>query len=97
MALRSPDIENLIGGTGDDTFVLADGAGVSGIIDGGNDDDDDGDGVAEPEADSIDYSAYTTAVTVNLGTSVATGMSGFVAIDSFTGGTSDDDEVVRTG
>ncbi len=88
------NIENLIGGSGDDAFVLLDAAGVSGMIDGGIDDDDDGDGEAEPEADSIDYSDYSTEVTVNLGTSMATGMAGFVAIDAFTGSGTGNDEVM---
>ena len=81
-------IENLLGGTGDDSFVLANGAGVSGTIDGGTDDS------AAPAVDSFDYSAYTTAVTVNLATSAATGVAGFVAIDTFIGGQSADDQVV---
>jgi hypothetical protein len=48
-------VENLTGRTGADTFVFTNGAGVSGNIDGGT-------GV-----DTLNYGAYTTPVTVNLG------------------------------
>jgi hypothetical protein len=52
------NIQNLTGGSGADTFIVSDGAGVSGIIDGGG------------GSNTLDYSAYTTAVTVNLQTNV---------------------------
>jgi hypothetical protein len=51
-------IKNLKGGAAPDTFVVSDGAGVSGTLDGGG------------SSNTLDYSAYTTAVTVNLQTSV---------------------------
>jgi hypothetical protein len=71
---------NLIGGTGNDTFKFLDGAGVTGTIDGGG------------GAAALDYSAYTTPVTVNLATGQATGIGGGVAniradIWTLTGGT----------
>ena len=71
-------IENLSGGSGVDLFVLADGAGVSGAIDGGT-------GV-----DSLDYSAYLTAVTVDLGATTATGASQVTGIFDVTGGSAGD-------
>jgi len=59
-------IENLTGGTGGDTFVLANGKGISGTIDGGG-----GTGL-----DELNYSAYTTPVSVNLTTDEATNVFG---------------------
>jgi hypothetical protein len=55
-------IENLTGGSQADDFAFSDGVGVSGNIDGsgGN--------------DTLDYSAYSTAVSANQQTSVATGI-----------------------
>ncbi len=47
--------QNLTGGTNSDSFVFTDGVGVSGVIDGGT------------GTDTLNYSAYTTAVSVNLG------------------------------
>lgn len=64
------------------------------VIDGGVDDDDDGDGTPEPETETIDYSDWTTGVTVDLAASLATGTTGIVAIDSFIGGQSDEDEIL---
>src|SRR5262249_12141561 len=67
-------VENLTGGdTFFDVFVFANGKGVSGKIDGG-----------APTGslfafNRLDYSAYTTAVTVNLATGAATGVGGGVA------------------
>ena len=48
-------IENLSGGLGADRFVFADGSSVQGTIDGGD------------GADTVDYSAYSTAITARLG------------------------------
>jgi hypothetical protein len=84
------NIENLVGGNANDTFELLNAAGVSGVIDGGVDDAS----TPDAEVDTIDYSGYSTGITVNLGTAMATGMASFVAIDAFTGGTTGDDEVV---
>ncbi|MHC4106911.1 MAG: LEPR-XLL domain-containing protein, partial [Planctomycetota bacterium] len=60
-------IENLTGGDGNDEFVLADGAGVTGMIEGGG------------GFNTLDYSAYTSGVEVGIGlegTGVATGTGG---------------------
>jgi hypothetical protein len=46
---------NLTGGSGNDTFTFAAGATVSGVVDG------------RGGSNTLDYSAYTSAVTVNLG------------------------------
>jgi hypothetical protein len=59
--------QNLTGGTANDTFVLSDGAGVDGNIDGGG------------GSNSLDESAYSTPVTVNLAASTATGVGGSIA------------------
>ena len=71
-------VENLTGGTGADTFAFAAGRSVAGVVDGGNGDD------------SLDYSAYTTAVTVNLGSQTATGTGGITGIEAVAGGTAAD-------
>jgi hypothetical protein len=55
---------NLVGGAGNDLFVLSNGAGVTGSIDGG------------AGTDTLDYSAYTTGVAVNLSAGTATGIKG---------------------
>jgi hypothetical protein len=66
---------NLHGGNGADTFVFADGAGVDGTIDGGG-------GV-----NTLDYSAYSSSVLVDLQTGSATGVgTGVANIQNVTGG-----------
>jgi len=70
--------ENLTGGVEADAFVFADGAGVNGVIDGG------------AGSDTLDYSAYTTAVEINLGASTATGTGGVADIENAIGGTASD-------
>jgi hypothetical protein len=68
-------VQNLVGGAGADTFVFADGAGVSGGIDGGG-------GV-----NAADYSAYSRNVLVDLQTGAATGVGGsLLSIQNVTGG-----------
>jgi hypothetical protein len=59
-------IQNLVGGSGPDTFKFSDQAGVTGNIDGG------------AGFNVLDYSAYTTHVSVNLGAHKATGGGGSV-------------------
>jgi hypothetical protein len=74
--LRSPSIaglvafssfQNLIGGALANTFIFSDGAGISGNLDGGG-----GGG-------SLDYSAYSSSVIVDLQTDSATGVGGSIA------------------
>jgi hypothetical protein len=67
---------NLTGGSGNDSFVFANGASVSGNIDGGG------------GTNALNYAAYSTSVVVDLQTSTATGVGGTVAnILNVTGGT----------
>ncbi|MDH3229386.1 MAG: LEPR-XLL domain-containing protein, partial [Alphaproteobacteria bacterium] len=68
------DIENLLGGGGDDTFALADGAEVSGLVDGGGGDN------------TLDFSAYTTGIVANLAIGVATRIGTVRGIQNVTGG-----------
>jgi Ca2+-binding RTX toxin-like protein len=70
--------ENLTGGTGADTFVFADGSSMSGVIDGGG-------GI-----NSLDYSAYTTDVRVDLGAGTAEGTGGVNNIQNVKGGSGND-------
>jgi Ca2+-binding RTX toxin-like protein len=77
-AQKFESIENLIGGEGQDTFALADGAGVAGLIDGGN-------GI-----NALDYSAHTSDVTVNLADDTATGAGKISNIQDLTGGAGND-------
>ena len=71
---------NLNGGAGDDTFVFADGAALTGSIDGGS-------GLA----DTLDYSAYTTTVLINLSTGLSTNVSaGVSGIENLIGGSAAD-------
>lgn len=51
-------VQNLTGGSGDDTFVFADAASVAGTIDGG------------AGTNTLNYTAYSTPVAVNLGLNV---------------------------
>lgn len=68
------DMENLIGGTEQDDYVFDDGAEVAGMING------------EFGDNTVDYSAYATEVTVDLGTGVATGTGTALFIQEFIGG-----------
>jgi len=73
------NIANLTGGLGVDVFVLSVGASLSGRINGSG------------GSDTLDYSAFTTGVTVNLMTGVAPGIGGGVInVDNVRGGSGDD-------
>jgi len=72
-------IEGVIGGSGNNTFVFEDGADFAGFIDGG-----------AGGANVLDYSAYTTAVTVDLAGGTATGTTGIDHIHTIVGGSGDD-------
>ena len=75
------EIEHLLGGDGDDEFAFLDGAmlaGGLGTIDGG------------PGVNLLDYSAYTTPVTVDLSTNSATGTSNVTNLSNVTGGSAGD-------
>ena len=61
-------IININAGDGNDTIALGDGINLRGTIDGG------------PGTDTLDYSAYTTAVSANLGLGT-TGLSATLGAD----------------
>jgi len=89
-SFKFSNIENLTGGTDDDTFQFADGAVVTGKIVGGGGDN------------TLDYSLYKTAVNVNLLTGAATGVFGGAAggvsdIDIVLGGNAGDTLTGGTG
>jgi hypothetical protein len=68
-------VQNLTGGAAGNSFVFSDGAHISGNLDGGS-----GGG-------SLDYSAYSSSVIVDLQTATATGVGGTIAnIQNITGG-----------
>ena len=70
---------SLAGGAGADQFRLGAGAGVTGSIDGGAD------------GDTLDYSAASTGVTVNLATATGTNITGgLTGVENVTGGTGND-------
>ena len=75
-------VEKIIGGAGDDTIIFSvDGvqlAAGAGTIDGG------------PGQNTLDYSAYTTTVTVDLAAGTATGTAGISNIQHILGGSGDD-------
>jgi Ca2+-binding RTX toxin-like protein len=72
---------NLTGGSGSDTFTLANNASISGKIDGG------------AGTDTLKY-GYTSAVTVNLTTSTATGAGSIANFEALVGGTNTGDTLV---
>jgi Ca2+-binding RTX toxin-like protein len=71
-------VENLTGGFYSDVFVFANGAGVTGVIRGG------------PGTNTLNYSAWTTGVFVNLATGFATGAGSVQDIQNVTGGYGND-------
>lgn len=68
----------LNGGDDDDLFVFENGASIFGAINGGN-------GV-----NTIDFSAYSTGININLATGVGTGASNYTAIRNVIGGSGAD-------
>jgi hypothetical protein len=69
-------IENLTGGSDDDTFAFAAAKAISGQIDGG------------AGSNTLDFSAYRTPIIANLQTGAVTATKGFSNIDTFVGGAS---------
>jgi len=68
--------QNLVGGSGNNTFAFSNGASVSGSINGGS------------GSNTLDDSNYTTTVNINLTTNTATSIGGgFSNIQCFLGGT----------
>jgi len=62
--IANANIEEIIGGTGNNTYVFANGATFAGKINGGS-----------GGTNTLDYTAYVTGVTVNLATGSATGIN----------------------
>jgi hypothetical protein len=71
-------VANLIGGSANDTFKLANGAGVTGTIDGG------------AGTNTLDDSAYLTGVIINLRAGTATNVGSIANIENATGGAGND-------
>lgn len=67
-------VENLTGSDRTDTFAFQDGQKVSGQVSGGG------------GTDTVDYSAYTTAVTVDFANQSFTGAGSMTSIENFVGG-----------
>ena len=77
---------NLTGGTQNDTFIFTNGKTVSGNVNGGG------------GYDTLNWSAYTTPVSVNLQSATATGIGGtFANIEQVIGGSSDSVSNTLTG
>ena len=68
--------ENVVGGTGTNTYTFEDGASLAGTITGGS--------------NVLNYAAYTTAVSVNLQANTATGTSSASNFVNVIGGTGSD-------
>ncbi len=73
------NIERIIGGSGDNTFIFENGAVFTGTIDGGT-----------GGMNTLDYAAWTTSVTVDLAGGLATGTSGVSNIRNVRGGSAAD-------
>ena len=72
--------ENLTGGSSNDRMVFADGVGVTGVLTGSGGED------------TLDYTAYTTSVAVDLSTNTASAVGGGVfTFENITGGSAADD------
>lgn len=73
--------ENLTGGIGSDTFAFSPGAALGGRLSGG----------ASPGTDTLDYSAFGRAVTINVGPDTATGIGGgFTDLERILGSAAND-------
>ncbi len=72
------EIENLAGGADGDTFLFVDGGRVTGVVDG------------RGGINTLDYSAYTADVAVNLETGEATGTEGVGNVEAVIGGSGKD-------
>ncbi len=77
--VRVDNVEAVIGGSGNNTITFENGASFAGSIDGG-----------ATGTNTLDYSAYTTAVTVNLDQGTATGTTGISNISNIIGGSAND-------
>lgn len=77
--LHFAGIENLTGATKKDTFVVANGSGLAGKIDGGG-----------GTSDTLDYSGWSQSVTFDLANFQATGLGSFAGIERLMGSGVDD-------
>jgi filamentous hemagglutinin family protein len=73
LTFGATDFENLTGGTAADTFMVAPGASLTGQLAGGG------------ATDTLNYSAFGGPVTVNIGTSQATGFGSIATLENFIG------------
>ena len=71
-------IENITAGAGQDAFTFADGATLAGTLDAGG------------GADTVDFAAYLTPITVNLEAQTATPLGGLVSAETIRGGSAAD-------
>lgn len=71
-------IQNLVGGDLDDSFNFADGASLAGTVDGGG------------GHNALDYSDWTTAIAVNIGSGAVTGATAALHFDRVIGGSAID-------
>ncbi|MFO7964214.1 MAG: LEPR-XLL domain-containing protein [Desulfobacterales bacterium] len=85
-SISASGMESLIGGMGSDLFDFGTGEILVGTIDGGT-----------AGSDTLDYSDYTSDVSVNLFAGTATGTSGISNIDNIVGGAGDDTLTGGTG
>ena len=69
-------VENIVGGSGTNTYIFEDGASLAGTISGGS--------------NVLDYAASSTAITVNIGAGTATGTGGVSNVVSVIGGSGSD-------
>ena len=69
-------MQNITGGPQSDTFVVANQAGIAGLLDGGS--------VPPAGTNTLDYSAYKTSVSVNIVAGTATNMGSIIRIQGFT-------------
>jgi len=75
-------VESLKGSQGNDSFTFSDAADLTGSIDG------------QAGSDTLDYNAYTTAITQNLQTEQITGISDYSNIETIIGGSSNSDIII---
>ena len=80
IVLPVSNVEALIGGKGHNRFVFEDGATFNGTITGG----------PEGSTNTLDYSAYSNGVAVDLSAGTATGTAGISGIQNVVGGAGHD-------
>jgi hypothetical protein len=82
-ALSFSAVENLVGGTNNDTFKFNPGGGVTGTLNSGG-----------GTLNTLNYSAFAAPITVNLATGAATGTGGVVGMNVLVGSGSSGDTLV---